>query len=96
MLDIHPDAPRVTLVSAPGCGRCNVAARDMTKRGIPFDKVDGTVDTEWGDRAKALGYLGAPVTICGDMHWDGYRENRIDELEQALTNWTPDTPALTN
>ncbi|NKZ84717.1 NrdH-redoxin [Rhodococcus hoagii] len=68
----------------------------MTKRGIPFDKVDMSRDLELADKVKALGYLEAPVTLCGDMHWGGYREGKIAELEAALTNWTPDTPALTN
>ncbi|WP_052372157.1 glutaredoxin family protein [Nocardia otitidiscaviarum] len=92
MTEIHPDAPTIVLYSKPGCGQCVATAKALTARGIPFVKVDVSVDANAAARVRDLGYRSLPVVVVGDMHWSGFQLDKIQQLEVALKNWTPSAP----
>ncbi|SLG39724.1 glutaredoxin electron transport component of NRDEF [Mycobacteroides abscessus subsp. abscessus] len=88
-MEVHPDAPKVRLYSKPGCGRCIVTARDFEKRGIPFEKIDITVDPIGYARVKELGYAALPVVEVGDMHWTDFQAAKNTRLAELLAAWQP-------
>lgn len=92
-MTIHPDAPKVTLYSQPGCGPCIAVARHLDKEGIPFTKVDVREDPNGAARIRELGYTGTPVTVAGDMHWKDYRRDKLDQLKAILEAWEPASSA---
>jgi glutaredoxin-like protein NrdH len=92
--DIHPDAPQVILYSQPGCGPCIAVKRDLQKRAIPFVTVDIREDPNGAARVAELGYGGTPVTVAGDMHWHGFRKDKMQQLDDALRAWEPSAPIV--
>lgn len=76
----------ITVYTKPACVQCNATYKALDKQGIPYEKVDITVEPGARDYVMALGYLQAPVVVAGDEHWSGFRPDRIRALaETALS-----------
>ncbi|WP_342217183.1 glutaredoxin family protein [Nocardia wallacei] len=73
----------VTLYGQPGCQGCRVTQRALAKAGIDYEYRD--VSTDAGARAdiEALGYRTLPVVVAGDMHWSGFRSDKLGQLAKA-------------
>lgn len=71
----------VEVLSKPSCVQCNATYRALDSKGIQYTVIDMTENGEALKKAKALGYLQAPVVItpAGD-HWSGFRPDKIDSL----------------
>jgi glutaredoxin-like protein NrdH len=75
---------QVTVYTKPACVQCNAAFRALDKAGIPYEKVDVSVDAEAHDYVMSLGYLQAPVVCAGpNNHFSGFRPDRIEQLAAA-------------
>ncbi|MEN4466788.1 redoxin NrdH [Mycolicibacterium conceptionense] len=74
----------VTVYTKPACVQCTATYKALEKQGIPFEKVDITLDSEARDYVMALGYLQAPVVVAGDEHWSGFRPDRIRTVQSKL------------
>lgn len=78
----------VTMYTQPGCHPCRATERKLDRLGIPYQVRDVSVDTEAGDYARSLGFMGTPVVTVADSDgqvkaaWNGYRP----EYLQALVN----------
>ncbi|OBJ56490.1 redoxin NrdH [Mycobacterium sp. 1423905.2] len=70
----------ITVYSKPACVQCVATYKALDKQGIPYEKVDISLDVEARDYVMALGYLQAPVVVAGDDHWSGFRPDRIKAL----------------
>ena len=66
--------------SKPSCVQCSASYRALDSKGIDYQVVDMSQDTDALERVKALGYLQAPVVITDEDHWSGFRPDKIDEL----------------
>ncbi len=64
-------------------------ARHLDKNEIPYTKVDVTKDPNGAERVRELGYRGVPVVVAGDMHWNDYRSQKLDQLADILEAWEP-------
>lgn len=79
-----------TVYSMPACTQCNATYRALTKKGLPFQKVDVTQDPEAHAFTKELGYLQAPVVVIRDEngevqnHWGGFNDDKIEEFALAV------------
>ena len=79
----------VTVYTRPGCQPCMATKRRLDKAGIEYVIADLTADNGHHlDYVKALGHQSAPVVTVqhGDTltdHWDGYRPDRIDQIQAA-------------
>lgn len=78
---------------ARGCGQCIATKRHLDKQGTPYEYVDVDTSTDGADRVRALGYIGVPVVEAGDMHWHGYRPDKLDQLGRIHT-YAPDVADL--
>lgn len=72
----------VTVYAKPACVQCNATYKALDKRGIAYEKVDITRDSDARDYVMALGYLQAPVVVAGGEHWSGYKPDRLAALRQ--------------
>ncbi|ASZ74658.1 glutaredoxin [Mycobacterium phage Phabba] len=79
----------VTLYSKPSCPGCDMSVKLLDKEGIPFEKVDITVDEDaYKHVTETLGYSAAPViqwenaegTVGG--HFTGFNPDKIREIKK--------------
>ena len=75
---------QITLYSKPNCQQCKMTARHLDKQGTEYVYRDVTEDEAAFDEVRILGYQALPVVVAGDMHWFGYRPDRIKAL-QSIT-----------
>lgn len=80
----NEDAPLVTLYSQPGCGPCVGVEKYLDRSGIPFEKLDITVDPAAHARVVELGYTGTPVIEHPEGHFKGYDPEKLEAIKVAL------------
>lgn len=71
---------KVTVYSKPGCVQCNATYRALDSKGIIYNTVDVSQDSEALVRIQALGYMQAPVVVTDVDHWSGFRPDKIDKI----------------
>ena len=81
-------ARQVTVYSLPACVQCTATYRALDKLEIDYVVVDLADDANAGARewiGEELGYSRAPVVVVDDdLHWAGYRPDRIAALRAAV------------
>ena len=70
----------VTIYTLPSCPQCETTKRFLTRQGIDYKEVDLSEDAEATEMVKQLGYVSAPVIVAGDLHWSGFRLERLQQL----------------
>lgn len=70
----------VTVYTLPSCVQCDSTKKFMKRNDIEFVEVDLTQDSEAYELVKSLGYAAAPVVIAGDVHWSGFRPDKIQSI----------------
>lgn len=59
----------IVLYTQPSCYPCKAAADSLERQGIPFEKVDVTVDPEAAERLRRNGFQSTPVIgFAGELH----------------------------
>lgn len=84
---------QITVYSKPHCQQCNATTRALTKAATPFRYIDITEDPVAYARVQELGYTGVPVVEAGDMHWQGFRPDKLKRLVE-LHGTTADVSEL--
>ena len=70
----------ITVYSKPACVQCTATTRALDARGINYNIIDLTEDTEAMEMVVSLGYRQAPVVVAGESHWAGCRPDMIRRL----------------
>lgn len=70
----------ITLYTKPSCVQCDATKRLLDSKGIKYDTVDLTQDSDAMNKVQSLGYRSAPVVISGETHWSGFRPDMIKEI----------------
>lgn len=70
----------ITVYSKPACVQCTATTRALDARGLAYDVIDLTQNSEAMERVMAMGYRQAPVVVAGDEHWAGFRPDMIGRL----------------
>ncbi|SNR65665.1 glutaredoxin-like protein NrdH [Paracoccus sediminis] len=70
----------IIVYSKPACVQCTATTRALDARGLSYDIIDLTEDSQAMERVMALGYRQAPVVIAGESHWAGFRPDMIGQL----------------
>lgn len=79
-----PNSPvEITVYSKPGCQQCAMTAQHLDRLGLPYRYRDITEDDEARAAVETLGYRALPVVTAGDMHWTGYRNERLKRLAEV-------------
>jgi len=72
----------IIIYSKPDCVQCNATYRALDKKGIAYQVIDLTQDSQALSHVRAMGYQQVPVIIAGDEHWSGFRPDKISALHQ--------------
>ena len=70
----------ITVYTKPACVQCTATQRALDKAGLEYELVDISLDNDAREYVLALGHLQAPVVVAGDVHWSGFRPDRIKGL----------------
>lgn len=73
----------ITVYAKPSCGPCTMTIRRLDAVGLTYNTVDISQDDQARAYVMALGYLQAPVVVAGDVHWSGFRPERIRDLMEG-------------
>lgn len=74
----------ITVYSKPSCVQCTATTREMDRKGIEYQYVDLTEDSEAMQVVTNMGYRQAPVVVAGDDHWAGFRPDKISALAESV------------
>ncbi|WP_052313656.1 glutaredoxin family protein [Nocardia thailandica] len=85
--------PEITVYGKPGCQGCRLTTRRLAHHGLPHRYVDVTEDADAAREVAALGYMSLPVVTVGDVHWSGFRLNKLDWLAEIHAS-APDLVGL--
>ncbi|WP_342216314.1 glutaredoxin family protein [Nocardia abscessus] len=72
--------PPITVYGKPACPQCHTTRSHLDKLGVPYTYRDVTEDDDSYAAVAALGYLTLPVVTVGDLHWTGYRHDKLKQL----------------
>ncbi|MFR9767084.1 glutaredoxin family protein [Nocardia sp. SC052] len=72
----------ITVYGKPGCQQCRMTTRHLDKLQVEYTYRDVTTDQDAHDIVTMLGYLTLPVVVAGDVHWAGFRHERLDRLAE--------------
>ncbi|WP_072814300.1 glutaredoxin-like protein NrdH [Rhodococcus zopfii] len=75
--------PIITIYSKPDCQQCTATARALDKGDVPYAYIDVTQRPDALTFIQELGYKAVPVVVAGDMHWGGFRPDRVKALIRA-------------
>jgi glutaredoxin-like protein NrdH len=70
----------IIVYSKPACVQCTATTKELDRKGISYDYVDITQDSDAMSRVVELGYKQAPVVVNGDDHWAGFRPDKISQI----------------
>lgn len=77
--------PVTLFAKTRGCQQCVATKKHLDRQGTPYALRYVDEDPAAADWVKLLGYLQAPVVMVGDMHWSGYRPDKLDALQKLHT-----------
>ena len=79
-------AGRIKVYSTPGCGLCDQAKKYLSGKGLDFDMVDVTRDSEALGEMKKLagGVRTAPVISICDKVLVGFDKKELEEAASCL------------
>jgi len=79
-------AGRIKVYSTPGCGLCDQAKKYLSGKGLDFDMVDVTRDSEALGEMKKLagGVRTAPVISICDKVLVGFDKKQLEEAASCL------------
>ncbi len=70
----------ITVYSKPACVQCTATTKELDRKGIDYNYVDITQDSDAMNYIMGLGHKQAPVVVSGDDHWAGFRPDKIGAL----------------
>lgn len=56
---------QVIVYTKPACPPCEQVRRWLDQRGVAYETIDMTVDSDAREKVMALGYAAAPVVVAG-------------------------------
>jgi glutaredoxin-like protein NrdH len=75
----------ITVYTKLGCVQCTATFKALDKHHVEYRSIDVTADADAYDYVRSLGYLQLPVVVTGDVHWSGYRPDKVARLAQPCT-----------
>lgn len=70
----------VTLYSKDACMQCKLTKDYFVRNNIKFIEYNTDHDEQAAERARALGYMAAPVIVSGFDHWSGLRPDKLANI----------------
>ncbi|MCB8909014.1 glutaredoxin family protein [Rhodococcus rhodochrous] len=77
--------PVTLFAKTTGCQQCTATKRHLDRQGTPYEIRYVDEDPEALDAVRLLGYNAVPVVVAGDMHWSGFRPDKLNALGRLHT-----------
>lgn len=77
--------PVTLFAKTENCQQCIATKRHLDRQGTPYALRYVDQDPAARDEVAVLGYTQAPVVVAGDMHWSGYRPDKLNALKHLHT-----------
>jgi len=61
--------------------QCHATCTALDRHGVAYQKVDIIEEPGARDYVMSLGHLQAPVVVAGELHWSGFRPDRVKALK---------------
>lgn len=72
----------ITVYSKPACPQCDATKKYLKKMDVEYTEIDISQDETARQEILGMGYQQAPVVRSGDVHFSGFR---IDKLREIAT-----------
>lgn len=72
----------ITVYSKPVCPQCDATKKYLTKMDVEYTEIDISQDEAARQEVLDMGYQQTPVVKSGDVHFSGFR---IDKLREIAT-----------
>ncbi len=77
---------RITLFAkTSGCQQCVATKKHLDRQGTPYALRYVDEDPAALEEVQLLGYQAVPVVVAGDMHWSGFRPDKLNALGRLHT-----------
>lgn len=70
----------VTVYSKPSCVQCDATYRALDRKGVAYQVIDLSQDSDAMEAVQAMGYRQVPVVVADNDHWAGFRPDKIGLL----------------
>lgn len=77
--------PVTLFAKTVGCQQCVATKKHLDRQGTPYELRYVDQDPEALDAVRLLGYQAVPVVVAGDMHWSGFRPDKLNALGRLHT-----------
>lgn len=77
---------KVTVYTLPDCVQCDATKKYLNKYNVEYSTVDLRTDEEASALVTSLGYKQAPVVFADNIHWSGFRPDKIKDLSALLVH----------
>ncbi|WP_371053677.1 glutaredoxin family protein [Rhodococcus gordoniae] len=77
--------PVTLFAKTTGCQQCVATKKHLDRQGTPYELRYVDEDPAAADAVRLLGYQAVPVVVAGDMHWSGFRPDKLDALGRLHT-----------
>lgn len=74
------EKPTITVYSAPGCAQCVGVKKSIERMGLAYKEIDIRIDSDAEQYVRGLGYQSLPVVVAGNLHFAGFRPDKIRQL----------------
>jgi glutaredoxin-like protein NrdH len=76
---------RIAVYTKPGCIQYLATIRAFEHADLHFATISITAQTQAQahDFIMSLGYLQAPMAVCGSSHWSGFRPDRVTTFTEG-------------
>ncbi|MBM6617931.1 glutaredoxin family protein [Bacillus suaedaesalsae] len=72
---------KVIVYSMDECVECTFVKKMLTEEGIEFEVRDITKNEDYKNEVEKYGFLGVPVTVCGDRAVKGFNPELMEIVE---------------
>ena len=77
--------PVTLFAKTVGGQQCAATKKHLDRQGTPYALRYVDEDPAAADAVKLLGYQAVPVVVAGDMHWSGFRPDKLNALGRLHT-----------
>lgn len=74
----------ITVYGKEDCIRCHMTKSYLDRKRVPYNYRDVSFDGAAADQVSLMGYRELPVVAVGDMHWSGFRVDKLNRVIEIL------------
>ncbi|GAA4717246.1 5'-methylthioadenosine/adenosylhomocysteine nucleosidase [Brevibacillus fulvus] len=73
----------VIVYSTQNCVDCEIVKKWLKEKGVAFEVRDVMTSKQYQEEVERFGFMGVPVTVCGDKAVKGFQPNELEKLLES-------------